>query len=97
VCKVFEFRFRSLAMGCSYSIANLASSLLLRSRHMNRPPKLSVDHHVRAQNSKDETKLSATFHRLSLIEPKTHAAKLAMDRWMQETDDTTKATEDESE
>ena len=82
ICAQHErFDLTSCSPHETYSIANLASSVLLRrkgvkERLRDRVPKAPLIDH--------ETKLSSSFRRLSLIEPKTHAAKLAMERWMAE-------------
>lgn len=63
------------------SIANLASSVLLRRRSVKERLR---DRVLKAPHPDHSTKLSSSFRRLSLIKPTTHAAKLAMERWIAE-------------
>ena len=76
-------RYETYVTHMYFSIAHLASSLLLRPERTK--GRLSRDRISRVQKPiRHESKLSPPSRRLSLIEPKTQAAKLAMERWMQE-------------
>ena len=82
-CAQLDIEVRNFLAHSYLSIANLASTLLLRPERAR--SRLARDRASRAQRPiKHESNLSPPFRRLSLIEPKTQAAKLAMQRWIEE-------------